>query len=63
MSCKEQPAFAAEEPLEGCGLAVQIAARECGFVDAGLAPGYASWQDERDAMYDDLLASMDERRG
>lgn len=60
---EEKPCASVVDPSDGCGLAVRVAAQECGFVDAGLAPEYASWQDERDAMYDDLLTGMDERCG
>lgn len=58
---KERAGAPAVGPSDGCGLAVQVAARECGFVDARPAPEHVSWQNERDAMYDDLLARMDER--
>lgn len=45
----------------GAGLAVAVARRECGFVDKGAPARVESAREERDAMYDELLARMDER--
>ena len=47
--------------VDGPGLAVAVAARECGFVDKGAPAVCETPRDERDAMYDELLAKMDER--
>lgn len=54
-----QPAGTAE--ADGAGLAVAVAARECGFIDKGTPVFRESARDERDAMYDELLTRMDER--
>ncbi len=59
---KKPSGEAATGALDGAGLAVAVAARECGFVDRG--PSHLEGtcaRDERDAMYDELLAQMDER--
>ncbi len=45
----------------GAGLAVAVAKRECGFVDKGVPACIESAREERDAMYGELLARMDER--
>ncbi len=55
---KQEVAAAA---VEGPGLAVAVATRECGFVDKGAPAACEVSRDERDAMYDELLARMDER--
>ena len=54
-----RPASAPED--DGAGLAVAVATRECGFVDKGISAPRQGARDDRDAMYDELLARMDER--
>lgn len=46
---------------DGAGLAIAVATRECGFIDKGISAPRANARDERDSMYDELLARMDER--
>ena len=55
----KRPAVSCE--TDGLGLAVAVATRECGFVDRGVPATCETPRDERDAMYDELLARMDER--
>ncbi len=57
---KEKPAANAVA-VDGPGLAVAVATRECGFVDKGAPAVCETPRDGRDAMYDELLAKMDER--